>query len=114
MSAAPLGPMSRLQVLVLPGPWVHGATGVGHRQDAGVRCGGYGRPAVGSRENLQISAGAFYQSHFGERTTVQWTEHADPTKMATRGMILGPDTAVAALQGPMSNRLTNTPCPDWT
>lgn len=61
-----------------PGPRGDGAAGVGRRQDAGVG-GGEGSPAVSSGENLQVVARAFYQVHFGERTTVQRMECADLT-----------------------------------
>lgn len=82
--------MSKLLVLLLPGPWVDGAAGVGHRQDAGVGGGGYGSPAVSSGEHLQVVAGAFYQIHFGEITTVQRMERADPINVVTGDIIPGP------------------------
>lgn len=63
-------------VLFLPGPWIDGSAGVGYRQEAGMGCGGQGRPAVRSRENLQIITGTFYQIHCEEITTVQLMEQA--------------------------------------
>lgn len=85
--------MRKLLELVLPRPWIDWPAGVGYRQDAGVGCGGQGSPAVRSRENLQVIAGAFYQIHFGEITTVQLMKLREHIKM-TNDIILGQNIAM--------------------
>lgn len=86
-------------MLVLPRPWVERAAGVRRGQDAGVRRGGQGGPAVRCGEHLQVAARALHQAHFGERTTVEWTERGEQTKTAAEDASHG-DTPRSVLQMP--------------
>lgn len=83
-------------MLVLPRPWVERAAGVRDGQDAGVRCGGQGGPAVSPGEHLQVTARALDQIHFGGRTTVKRTERGEQTKTAAEDPLHGHAAAVCA------------------